>query len=226
MKSIVFISASPKIKEKSVSGFLANMAGDSITGNVEKIFINVRQSINKHKTIEDFKKISQADALIIAFPLYVFCLPGILMRYLEDYHKFLNETGKTSNSKTKVYAIVNCGFPEPDINQEAMDVIRSFCRHIGADFRFGLLIGGGGMLLQAKDAPFMKKTMRNLENAFQTIALDLENDQNEEKDDIRISMNFPRRLYFFMGDRGWVSIARKHGLKKKDLYRKPYRSEE
>ncbi|ATW27937.1 NAD(P)H-dependent oxidoreductase [Candidatus Formimonas warabiya] len=222
MKNIVFISGSPKINEKSVSEFLIQMAKRHMeTEDAHKTFIDVRQSISKRKTLDDFEALSQADAVIIAFPLYVFCLPGILMRFLEDYYQFFTEKGKV-NSPAKVYAIVNCGFPEPEINREAVRVIRSFCRHINADFRFGVLIGGGGMILGAKDAPFMKKTLGKLDNAFSAIAKDLQNKDKAGTDEIYIRMNFPKRLYFFMGNRGWFSAARKNGLKKKDLYRKPY----
>lgn len=226
MKNIVLISASPKINEKSVSELFLKMAERHINADdTQKTFIDVRQSIAKHKTLEDFATLSQADAIIIAFPLYVFCLPGILMRFLEDYYKFYNEKGNVKGH-AKVYAIVNCGFPEPEINLEAVRVIRSFCRHINADFRFGVLAGGGGMMLGAKDAPFMKKIMSKLDNAFLTIAKDMENNDSINTNNINIAMNFPKRLYFFMGNRGWFSAARKNGLKKKDLYRKPYRLNE
>jgi hypothetical protein len=222
MKNIVLINGSPKVNETSTSKFLAEALGariDPATAN--QSFINIRQSISRHRTEQDFATISKADTIIIAFPLYIFCLPGILIRFLEDYYNFYLENGRVEN--TKVYAIVNCGFPEPGINLEAVRVIRSFCRHIKADFRFGILIGGGGMLLEARDAPFMRKTIKELEQAFASIVEDIAGDALQAMDNINIAMNFPRRLYFFMGHRGWVSLARKNGLKKKDLYRRPYR---
>lgn len=226
MKNIVLISASPKVNEKSVSELFIRMAEGHIDAdNVHKTVIDVRQSIARRNTPEDFETISQADAMIIAFPLYVFCLPGILMRFLEDYYKFYSENGKAKGN-AKVYAIVNCGFPEPEINREAVRVIRRFCRHINADFRFGVLVGGGGMILGTKDAPFMKKTLNKLDEAFSAIAKDIQNNEYGDTDDICIAMNFPRRLYFFMGDKGWAFMARKNGLKKRDLYRKPYRLNE
>lgn len=143
------------------------------------------------------------------------------MRFLEDYHKFYIQHGKAAVN-AKVYAIVNCGFPEPEINLEAVRVIRSFCHHVNAHFRFGVLIGGGGMLVGAKNAPFMKKSIRNLNDALLTIAKDIESNDLIIVDNIKIAMNFPRRLYLFMGDRGWHALARKNGLKKKDLYKRPY----
>ncbi len=222
MKNIVLINASPKINEPSVSEYLVDAVGSHIDeAAASKYFISVRQSITRHKTQEDFAAIAKADAIIITFPLYVFCLPGMLMRFLEDYQQYYMENGQ-NNSPAKVYAIVNCGFPEPGINLEAVRVIRSFCQHVNMNFRFGIMIGGGGMLLGAKDAPFMKKIMQNLNDAYATIVQDIENDDVKEMDNISIAMNFPRRLYLFMGNRGWFAQARKNGLKKKDLYKRPY----
>ena len=76
--------------------------------------------------------------------------------------------------KMKVYAVVNCGFPEPGINLEAVRVIRSFSQHINAQFRCGVLIGGGAMLREARNAPFMKKSIKSLNDAFAAIARDIE----------------------------------------------------
>ena len=91
----------------------------------------------------------EADALLIVFPLYFFCLPGMLTQYLDDYAQFIGVKGKTQ----KVYTIVNCGFPEPEINTEAIRVMQSFSRHVGASFRFGIGFGSGGMILGAQQAP-------------------------------------------------------------------------
>lgn len=222
MKNLVLISSSPKINEDSVSKYITELASSHFDeANTNKTFIDVRQSISKHKTKEDFEAISKSDAIIIAFPLYVFCMPGILTRFLEDYYKYYNESGKI-NANPKVYVIVNCGFPEPEINLEAVRVIKSFSRHINATFRFGVQIGGGGMLLGAKDAPFMKKVISSLHNTFSDIAKDINSENLETIENKNISMNFPRRLYMFMGDKGWGSAAKKNGLKKKDLYMRPY----
>ena len=224
MKNIVLINASPKINEPSVSEYLVDAVGSHIDeATANKYSISVRSSITKRKTQEDFDAISKADAVIITFPLYVFCLPGMLMRFLEDYQQHYIESGRNA-SHAKVYAIVNCGFPEPGINLEAVRVIRSFCQHVNMNFRFGILIGGGGMLLGTRDAPFMKKTMQNLHDAFATIVQDIENHDLKNMDNISITMNFPRRIYLFMGNRGWFAQARKNGLKKKELYKRPYQS--
>lgn len=224
MKKIVLIDASPKINEKSVSKYLTDIVAKHIDeGTAVKTCINIRQSFTKHEIQENYKILINADAVIIAFPLYIFCMPGILMRFLQNYYQFYLENAKQSTNP-KVYTIVNCGFPEPEIDLEAVRVISSFCRHINAHFRFGILIGCGGMLLGAEGKPVMKRVVQKLNYAFSEISKDIQNTNIEKKDNIIISaMNFPEWIFrFLMNAFGWASMASKNGLKRKDLYRKPY----
>jgi hypothetical protein len=222
IKHVVLISASPKVQEESTSKMLLSLAeGQMDKASIRITKVDVRQSISQRHTEADFEMMLQADALVIAFPLYVFCLPGILIRFLQDYDQYRTQHGTAANN-AKVYTIVNCGFPEPGINEEAVRVIQSFSRHIGASFRFAVLIGGGGMLLGAKDAPFMKNTMATLNDAFQRIGKDILSEEQPSIQNVSVFVKFPRKLYFFMGNRNWASSAHKNGLKKKDLYRKPY----
>lgn len=222
MKNIVLISASPKIKEKSLSKDLLETAGSRIDADAfNKTFIDVRKSILNHKLSEDFETLSNANAIIFSFPLYFFCLPGILTRFLVDYYKYYGESGKV-RSNVKVYVIVNCGLAKPETNLEAVRVIRSFSQHINAEFRFGVLIGGGPMLLAQKDAPFMRKNIQKLNNSFSLIAEDIKNEDFATMDNVNIGVKFLSRFYYFMGNREWYTAARKNGLQKKDLYKKPY----
>ncbi|NLI94106.1 MAG: flavodoxin [Peptococcaceae bacterium] len=207
--------------EESTSGLLTDKLENLMkTERLEIYRINVRKSLIQGKTEADFEAMLKADALVFVFPLYVFCLPGMLMRFLQDYYAFgLN---RPDRKKTRVYAVVNCGFTEAGINQEAVRVIKSFSQKTNYDFRFGIMIGGGGLLLGAQEAPFMKKTMTELGNSLKQIVYDIKNCPDDRVENISITMNFPRRLYHFMGNRGWFSMAKKNGLQKKDLYRKPY----
>lgn len=69
----------------------------------------------------------------------------------------------------------------------------------------------------------MRKTMAKLLGAFDRMAEDILNNGQAPLEAVAIQANFPRRLYLFMADRGWFATARENGLKKKDLYRRPYR---
>lgn len=224
MKNIVLIDASPKINERSVSKLLINKAAKHFNDdNVKKTYINIRQSYKKNEIPENYKTIINADAVIIAFPLYIFCIPGILMRFLQDYHQFYLENKNTAGS-TKIYAMVNCGFPEPEINLEAVNVIKSFSRQINAHFRFGILIGCGGMLVGGEGKPVIKKAEQKLSNALSVMAKDSLDNNFDKIENVAIkTISFPAGIFLFIMNKfGWASTAKKNGLKRKDLYRKPY----
>lgn len=219
MKKMIILSASPKKGEPSVSNLLSQTAKDHISGkDIEVDIIDVRKSLMSKDCTPAFEAMKDANAMLIVFPLYFFCMPGMLTRYLEDYAQYIGSQG----TPQKIYTIVNCGFPEPDINEEAIRVIQSFSRRVGASFRFGVGFGSGGMIMGAKDAPFMKKAMQTLNDAFDLMAKDMNDKQLPPFKNVYIQVSFPRRLYYFGGNFGWRKLAKQNGLKKRDLYRKPY----
>lgn len=220
MKKVVLINGSPRLEEATTSAELVARAAVVFPDGVyEKQILNVRKSL-KNGPEADFPDMQAADALLFVFPLYYFCLPGLLMRFLEDYEAFCRAHGG-QQKPAKVYAIVNCGFPEPEINTEAVRVIGCFSRHIGAQFRFGVLIGSGPMLTAAQDAPPVKKALEKLDAAVRTMAKDIAGEETSVEN-VLIASSFPRRLYFLMGDMNWKREAKRNGLKKADLYRRPY----
>lgn len=224
MKNIILISASPKIKEPSISKKYLEMAMEHLQDpSVNIQSLDVRQVFTKHLENDAFEQMSRADAMILSFPLYYYCLPGLLISFLDKYFQYY-KSSHLSKEQVKIYTIVNCGFPESDINLEAVRVIESFSRHINADFRMGIMIGGGPMMLsdQVMKAGFMKKTVNALNEAFAAIYADISKDKQPAEKYLEINVKIPRWFYFFMGNRGWIADAKKNGLKKKDLYRKPY----
>ncbi len=213
-KRVVIINGSPRPTEETTSEFLARLAETKIISEGAKVqCISARRSI-KGDIQNDFDAMLDADTMVFIFPLYFFCVPGLLMRFLQDYAAYASE--HTGKAKQHVYAVVNCGFPEAEINTEAIRVMKSFSRHIGAEFGFGVGLGGGGMLAQATNAPFMKQLMAGLDNTFARMAA------GESGENVMLAPRFPRRLYFMMGGLGWRMGSRRNGLKNKELYRKPY----
>jgi hypothetical protein len=223
VKRVAVIAASPKTTGSSVSGFLAAHAGDIMKDSSLDIRIfSVRESLTKKQTTEAYAYMDGADALLIIFPLYIFCMPGILTHFLQDYHDYLKALSGYG-AKPFVYTVVNCGFPEPEINEEAVRVIGSFSRRIGAQFRFGVMIGGGGMVLGAQGSPMVKKMTADIDGAFVRMKEEILTGSPGSSENILTSAKFPRRLYYFAAGIGWNSSARENGLKKKDLYAMPYR---
>ncbi len=221
-QSVVFLSGSPKVKQdEAVSDFLAKrgaklLADESLDARV----ICVRETLLHHQTEDAFAAVQNADAIVVIFPLYFFCMPAMLTRFLQDFAVRYPVASK----KTNVYAIVNCGFPEPEINLEAMRVIDSFSRHTGRTFGGGTLVGCGGMLLAAQQAPFMKPLFEEIDGLFSRIHQDLNGQEPAKTLLSNTAAKFPRFLYFLAGNSGWHMAARKNGLRSNDLKRKPYQS--
>jgi len=222
MNRIVYINASPRVDEVTSSGTFLSMLDKYFDDNdTEKAIINVRKSVLEHQSESDFDTILKADAVVIAFPLYFFCLPGLLTRFLQDYHSYYFEN-EIHAHRQKIYTIVNCGFPEANINEEAVKVIESFSRQIGAEFRLGIMIGSGGMVIVAKDAPFMKKPLKALEQAMNSLAQDAMSERLDPISNIQITVKVPRWLYYLMADMGFNHTATKNGNSKKDILKKAY----
>ena len=221
---LTIINGSPKVDSNpSVSDYLAALAETQIQNGEFRIErFSARKSVLAGST-DAFSAMAESDAILLVFPLYFFCLPGILTRFLQDYATFV-KVQPQSGKVPRVYAIVNCGFPEDEINSDALRVVESFSRAIGAQYRFGLMIGGGGMLLGAKDAPFMKSVMATINEFLSAVQSDSKTQQNSERQTMRAFVKFPRKLYFMMGNLGWKMQAKQNGLKPHDLNKKPYRA--
>ena len=220
MKKIAILSASPKKGEPSVSALLCGLAKERfVNAGLQADVIEVGKALNDSEPA--FETMRSADAMLIVFPLYFFCMPGMLMRFLEDYAASAGQR----QAGQKIFTIVNCGFPEPEINEDAVRVIRSFAGHIGAEFGFGVCFGSGGMVLGAKEAPFMKKPMKMLSDAADRMAATVTKSAKTASETVYVGVKLPKWTYFLGGNLGWKQMAKKNGLKKRDLYDTPYRAE-
>jgi len=225
MKTVTLICGSPKArKDRTLSEYFIDLETTHIACNAVSVHrVSARDSLMHGACEADFDTMLSSSAIILTFPLYFFCLPGLLMRFLQDYAAYAARNAERNTPK-KIYAVINCGFPEPEINEEAARVIKSFAKEIGADYRFSLLIGGGGMILGAKEAPFMRTTMDSITAVFDQMRADIRSDSPIKPHDASIAMRFPKKLYFLFGNLGWRSNAKKeHHLRAAELKRHPYR---
>ncbi len=168
---------------------------------------------------EMLNAVTGCDLLIIAFPLYIDCLPAPLIAALEK----ISEQRKTAlpTKSQKLIAIVNNGFPEASQNSTAIAICHEFAIETGFTWAGGLSLGGGGIISGAplEKAGFMAR------NALKALNLAAENlligaDVSEEAVKLMAKPAIPKSLYIFAGNRGWKSLAKKYGTEEK-LYDKP-----
>jgi len=219
-KRIVVIGGSPKPPGKAISDYLAARAAEAMRGDgMDVRVLNARRTLSKKQTEEAFALMASADALVFLFPLYVFCVPGLMMRFLQQYKAYADAHPEAKNGAA-VYAVVNCGFPEPEINEQAVGVVSRFAASIGARFRFGVMVGSGGMIMI--DAPSSKKLRKRYAAVFQEIAAEVASGSFTDVQPVYLRNSFPAWLYFRMAEMGWRQQIRKNGKSKKTLYAKPY----
>lgn len=217
MKKISFINGSPK-GNNSLTYKLLNQLGNIIDYEINLINVNFKGKYGE----EVFENLANSHAIVIAFPLYIYCLPGVLLDFIQQFYEY-SKKSDINEKRIRVYAIVNCGFPEPQINEEAINVIRNFCNRTGIDFRFAVSIGGGGFINATKNIFIFKKDSSNINNALKQIKSDIYGKRNKDNsDNIMIKPFLPKALILFIAGKSWYFLSKKNGLRKDELFNKPY----
>lgn len=85
------------------------------------------------------------------------------------------------------------------------------------------MIGAGPMVGQIQSARPVKRELAELEDAFDRMKDDILSGGQADLQNVSIEVKLSRKLYYFIGNRSWGTLARKNGLAKRDLYKKPYR---
>ena len=220
MHDIVLLNGSPRLKG-STSMKLLDLFRSRLGNDCNTTVIEAGKSILSKKQLQDYACMAKADAIVIAFPLYVYCLPGALIEFLAGYRDYISSTGKSVEQK--IYAVINCGFPESRINDDAALVIKSFCKEIRAEYRFSVLFGSGGILQPLKAMPSVYKMWKHIGSSFGQIICDICG--KNVCADIHIDSKMSKKLFFFIAQTNFAVIAKTSGIKKAELFRKPYLQE-
>lgn len=207
---IALINGSPKIRD-SASGAILKLLGTYLKDAETVTFQWNRNAVPN----EELEQIASCDAAVIAFPLYVDCLPSHLLRCMKQLEEYLNQSEEKNLSRFGV--IVNNGFFDAHQNIPAAEVIRSWCGHADISFIGGLGIAGGGMLglleQYGGNGPF-KIISEKLQSFAEKIL-----DENCAGNFDLTHPAFPAFLYKQAAQMGWRMEAKKNGLKVKDLRR-------
>ena len=198
----------------------SNSLGDYLISRLEQLGLTVSKEfiyklVRKEEGQKELlTKVEEASTIILAFPLYVDCLPAGVIKALEiiaDHSK-----SKTNREKQRFAIIINCGFPETQHNNTAVAICKIFSREVGFEWKGALSLGMGGAIggrsLEERGG-MVRNVIKGLDLAAQALAKgeDIPNEAIElfEKKFIPIT------LYTKMGNLGWNQQAKKYGVRKK-----------
>jgi multimeric flavodoxin WrbA len=213
--NIALINGSPKIGGKNNSGILLDFLKKKLEPQ-NKIF---EYRINKKPLNEaQIGELFGMDAVVIGFPLYCDAPPSPLLRWMIQMDDYARSNAVQTNAY--VYAIANNGFYEGKQNAIALDIIKNWCGRVGFRYGQGLGQGAGEMLPYIEYVPLGHGPLKNLGKALDELAKKIQNKRQGEN--IFLSHNFPYLLWRFMATNVfWRGQARKNGLGRKDILRRP-----
>lgn len=228
MKQIVLLNLSPRGKSASSFKFL-----DTIKDFIEEENTNHKIDIDSYRLVmnkenkrnELFTQIASCDDCIIAFPLYVDTVPAVAQHFIENYYQYFREN--KPNKPHNLYTIVNCGFPEPEQNHVALEIINHFAKRTLFTNVYRLGIGMGSLLgEQSKDS----KLCKDISEQFHFIAKSINQSvfTGEAKENTYVSANFgplnrwKNKVYIFAGT-GEFKRRAKANKASHLLYDQPYK---
>ena len=178
--------------------------------------------ILKSDTAKDelISSVNKADLIVLAFPLFIDCLPYPVIRMLEHIASNRQANGNMKNQS--LLCIVNCGFPEAHQNDTAIAICRQFAREAGFDWAGGLALGAGEGIA-GRNLSEVKGLARNVIKSLD-LAIEALTDGkpvSQKAIDLMAKPLMPKWLYFFIGGSRWKRESKKYGVRAKLLAR-PY----
>ena len=140
--------------------------------------------------------------MLLGYPLYVDALPSGLVDLLVQWR------GSVAPG-TRVYALANMGFFEPEQILPTFSVIESFCAAAGAHWMGGVAVGGGGMTLPTAGTPRMGMLRRPVSEALDRLIAAIRSGTAAGEDLVRPAV--PRGAYRLAAEAQWRRMARESG---------------
>jgi len=126
-------NASPRGKKSNTHVMLeqmrAGMLEASLEASWEELFLN---RVQEHEAAVD--RLSEADGIVFAYPLYTDSMPGIAVRFLETLYHRLQLNKRLARPDLPAAFLVHSGFPEGVHTAHLPDLHRRICRRFG--FRY------------------------------------------------------------------------------------------
>ncbi|NLI97040.1 NAD(P)H-dependent oxidoreductase [bacterium] len=222
MPKVLGLVGSPKgasSNSSSITDYLLKKLSESGL-ETEKLLIYAEH--RRDKELEEvINKVDEANVVVVTFPLYVDSMPARLTRALELIHA--SRKGKKPQKDQRFVAICQCGFPESHQNNLALDMCKRFAELSGFRWIGGIPIGGGGIIGE-QNLEEAGGRVKHITSALDIAASAIAEDSEIPEDAINAAskLPIPKRMYLMIGNMGWNSIARKNGLKRRQMFAKPY----
>ena len=219
MKKILLINGSPKGKKAASFAILKYL--ESKLPEAGCRVISVKDYHAKPEEMDGL--VSSATDIVISFPLYVDCIPAVTQYFLEEVKEIRRE------NPANLYVIVNCGFPEGEQAETALNIMQCFAQGRGFTWKRGIGIGMGGMINPGMIPP-KNGMVRHIYGDLENFALDLAG-KVPGRPLSGIGLLTPKfkfmtsglikRLYRFLAGMQWNSLGRKNRIQHSLGY-KPY----
>lgn len=226
----LLIVGSPKTGEPSTSGALGGYLLDRLQERGwETESLTLRASLSRPEGERALlSQVDRAGVILLVFPLYVDALPYLVTKALAAIAAH-RQAGREL-SPQRLVAIVNSGFPETFQNSVALAICREFAAQSGFTWAGGLAIGGGGAIgsQSLTDAKRSGAPVHNVTAALEMTAAALAEGLPVPAEAVTMIAKPPmpfaiwRRLYIWMGGKGFQKLAAKNGVGKDKLLARPY----
>ena len=213
MKAVLLIGSPHGFK--STSNSLGTYLLDKLQGGgyeVSKVHVQA-VVYSQEKEAQMLAQVADSDLLVLAFPLFVDCLPAALILALGKIANYRKTAAKPKS--TRILAIVNNGFPDSSQNATAISICKQFAKETAYEWAGGLMLGAGQMINGAplEKAPMIKNVKKALDLTAQNL---LEGSTvSNEATELMAKSVMPKFLLTMFANMSWKSMAKPHGTQKK-----------
>lgn len=222
MKKVIFLNGSPK-QECSVTHYYIEEIKKLLGKQVECEEIYVAKVIKQESLESTYKKLTEADQLVIGCSLYVDTLYAGLLSFLEGFETYLEVYPNLREPKTRVYGLCNNGFLQGEQNKYALRNLRFFTEKIGYSWQFGIGLGAGEMMYVTREQmPMEFVVKRPIGAALKALSAAILKEEETKQQDLLVSPKVPTWMFNQMGNQFWKDRAKKGKMSVKTLKQRVY----
>jgi hypothetical protein len=175
--------------------------------------VNLTKALRSDEATEALHAaVAAADLVVLSFPLYVDSLPAPAIRALELIAARRAALPAAAGDRPALVAICQCGFPEAEHNEVALEICRNFAPAARFEWAGGLGMGGGGM---ASRRPLreIRGMLRSAVRALDLTAAELAAGRAVPGEAVRLMAKpaIPGFAYRFVANRQWRGELKKQG---------------